>query len=186
MEFVPILDLPATRQAQVRHLRNQPEVRRFMYTSHEISEAEHARWLDQLKSNSRHAVFGVISDDQLIGAVSLSEINALQRTANWAFYLDARVQGKGIGSQVEFWLLDYAFGPAQLEKLNCEVLEVNSAVIKMHQRFGFVLEGVRRQNAMYEGKRVDVVLLGITQEEWRQQRPNLVPVIERLAGKGNQ
>jgi len=180
MRFIPLLDAGAVVQARVRLLRNQPDVRKYMYTSHEISEAEHQAWLDSLKGNARQSVFVIVDAEQAIGVVSLSAINTLQKTADWAFYLDSQVQGKGFGSLVEFWLLDHAFNAAGLEKLNCEVLQSNTAVIGMHQKFGFTLEGVRRQNILRDGQRLDVVLLGITRDEWQVKRPSLEPSIQRL------
>ena len=42
-------------------------------------------------------------------------------------------------------------------------------------------EGVRRQNVVKDGVRVDVVLLGMTKAEWLGKRPTLVPVIERIS-----
>jgi UDP-4-amino-4,6-dideoxy-N-acetyl-beta-L-altrosamine N-acetyltransferase len=182
MQFVPILDLPADRQARIRHLRNQPQVRSFMYTDHEISEAEHANWIKSLSGNTRQQVFVILIDDTPAGVVSLSAISSIHRTADWAFYLDTALQGKGLGSQVEFWMLDYAFGAAGLEKLNCEVLEINPAVIKLHQKFGFSIEGMRRENILRNGKRIGVALLGITKSEWQARRPGLLPLVERLAG----
>lgn len=182
MKFVPILELPPATQAAVRHLRNQPDVRKFMYTSHPISEAEHAQWLQSLAGNPRQSVFVVLEGETAVGVVSLSAINRAQQTADWAFYLDSAQQGKGLGSRVECWLLDRAFGAEQLQKLNCEVLQGNQAVIKMHQKFGFVIEGVRRQNILKDGERIDVVLLGITHDEWQAQRPRMIGIIERLGG----
>jgi UDP-4-amino-4,6-dideoxy-N-acetyl-beta-L-altrosamine N-acetyltransferase len=183
MNIVPILELPADQQAHVRQLRNQPDVRRFMYTDHEISEAEHLNWLEGLRSSSRQQVFVVVIEGAPVGVVSLSAINTTHRTADWAFYLDTTLQGKGLGSQVEMWMLDYAFGAAGLEKLNCEVLEINPAVIKMHQKFGFMVEGVRREHIIRDGKRVNVVLLGISKREWQTQRPNVLAAVERIAGR---
>ena len=180
MQFLPLIDACPTHQAHVRTLRNQPDVRKFMYTSHEISEQEHANWLASLQGNPRQQVFVVIKDEQAVGIVSLNAINVLHKSADWAFYLDVGLQGKGLGSVVEFWMLDYAFGVAGLEKLNCEVLAMNAAVVKMHQKFGFEIEGVRRQNVEKDGIRVDVVLLGITKEEWLNRRPALQSVIARL------
>jgi UDP-4-amino-4,6-dideoxy-N-acetyl-beta-L-altrosamine N-acetyltransferase len=181
MQFLPLTDASPAVQAHVRTLRNQPDVRKFMYTSHEISEQEHAKWLNSLQGNPRQQVFVVIKDEQAVGVVSLNAINVLHKSADWAFYLDVGLQGKGLGSVVEFWMLDYAFGVAGLEKLNCEVLAINAAVVKMHQKFGFEIEGVRRQNVVKDGVRVDVVLLGITNAEWLKKRPALVPVIERIS-----
>lgn len=180
MQFIPLLDTSHVVQAHVRTLRNQEDVRKYMYTSHEITESEHEGWLTSLKGNNRQAVFVAMSDGQAIGIVSLNSINAVQKTADWAFYLDTEIQGKGLGSIVEFWMLDYAFNEAGIEKLNCEVLETNPAVIKMHQKFGFELEGVRRKNILKDGSRIDVVLLGITKEEWKDKRPALEPLILRL------
>jgi len=165
-------------------LRNQNDVRKYMYTSHEITEEEHLRWLDSLRGNDRQRVFVVVRDGQALGVVSLNAINTAQKTADWAFYLDTALQGKGLGSIVEFWMLDYAFHEAGLEKLNCEVLETNPSVIKMHQKFGFELEGVRRKNIIKDGNRIDVILLGITKEEWKNRRPALEPLIMRLAEQG--
>ncbi|WP_347906178.1 UDP-4-amino-4,6-dideoxy-N-acetyl-beta-L-altrosamine N-acetyltransferase [Pseudomonas purpurea] len=180
MHFLPILEASAQIQAKVRELRNQEGVRQYMYTSHEISETEHEHWLRSLHGNTRQEVFVAMSGSEPLGVVSLNAINATHHTADWAFYLDASLQGKGIGSRVEFWMLDYAFGNAGLEKLNCEVLETNASVIKMHQKFGFSIEGVRRQNIIKDGARIDVVLLGITKDEWALQRNKMLAVMERL------
>ncbi|MDH0748715.1 UDP-4-amino-4,6-dideoxy-N-acetyl-beta-L-altrosamine N-acetyltransferase [Pseudomonas sp. GD03842] len=182
MQFLPLTDTPPSIQSAVRTLRNQEAVRRFMYTAHEISPTEHQQWLESLKDNPRQAVFVAIHEGVLAGVVSLNAINTTHKTADWAFYLDAQLRGKGLGSLVEFWLLDHAFNDVGLEKLNCEVLEMNTAVIKMHQKFGFQLEGVRRNNIIKEGHRVNVVLLGITKAEWLAHRPALLPLITRLSG----
>ncbi|WP_426203851.1 UDP-4-amino-4,6-dideoxy-N-acetyl-beta-L-altrosamine N-acetyltransferase [Pseudomonas sp. TWP3-1] len=181
MQFIPLTDASPTIQAHVRTLRNQEDVRKYMYTSHEISEQEHANWLSSLKGNARQQVFAVIKDELTVGVVSLNAINAQHKSADWAFYLDVNLQGKGLGSVIEFWMLDYAFDVVGLEKLNCEVLASNSAVVKMHQKFGFEVEGVRRQNVVKDGARVDVVLLGITKAEWLEKRPALVRAIERIS-----
>jgi UDP-4-amino-4,6-dideoxy-N-acetyl-beta-L-altrosamine N-acetyltransferase len=180
MQFLPLLEASPSIKAQVRVLRNQPAVRSFMYSDHEISESEHAAWLQALVDNPRQSVFVVIMAERACGVVALNAINAAHRSADWAFYLDSALQGKGVGSQVEFWLLDHAFSAAQLEKLNCEVLASNKAVIRLHQKFGFSVEGVRRQNVIKNGERIDVVLLGITRSEWAAHRPAIAAVIDRL------
>lgn len=180
MRFLPLLDASSELQAHVLNLRNQEPVRRHMYTSHEITESEHQHWLASLQGNQRQKVFVVLQNEQAIGVVSLNAINNLHRTADWAFYLDSEQQGKGLGSRVEFWMLDYSFNEAGLEKLNCEVLVTNTAVINMHLKFGFTLEGTRRKHILKEGARIDVALLGITKDEWACKRPELEPLIKRL------
>jgi UDP-4-amino-4,6-dideoxy-N-acetyl-beta-L-altrosamine N-acetyltransferase len=180
MLICPLVEASPEVQADIRLLRNQEDVRRYMYTAHEITLQEHENWLKSLQGNARQAVFVVMHDGKAAGVVSLNSINATHKTADWAFYLDTGLQGKGLGSLVEFWMLDHAFAEAGLEKLNCEVLETNPTVVKMHQKFGFVVEGVRRKNILRDGERVNVVLLGITKEEWLAHRPSVEPLIARL------
>ncbi|WP_415771400.1 UDP-4-amino-4,6-dideoxy-N-acetyl-beta-L-altrosamine N-acetyltransferase [Pseudomonas sp. LB3P38] len=180
MQLVPILEVSRQVQSRVRDLRNQPDVRQYMYTDHEISDAEHTAWLGSLPDNPRQSVFVLMLDGAVRGVVSLNAISTLHKTADWAFYLDSELQGQGLGSRLEFWLLDHAFGVAGLEKLNCEVLQSNPAVIRLHQKFGFSIEGVRRQNIIKDNVRVDVVMLGITRQEWAAQRPKMENVMARL------
>jgi len=182
ISFQPLLASTAQVQECVRHLRNQEAVRRYMYTEHEISAQEHQAWLTSLADNPRQSVFVVMVDGMARGVVSLSAIDRLHQSADWAFYLDTELQGKGLGSQVECWLLDHAFGEVGLAKLNCEVLASNPAVVRLHQKFGFTLEGVRRQNVLKDGQRLDVVLLGITAEEWQARRPEIIERLARLKG----
>ncbi|MFG0462323.1 UDP-4-amino-4,6-dideoxy-N-acetyl-beta-L-altrosamine N-acetyltransferase [Pseudomonas sp. yb_1] len=183
MLIYPLVETSREVQADLRLLRNQEDVRKYMYTSHVISSEEHETWLKSLHGNSRQSVFVIMHDGKAAGVVSLNAINVTQKTADWAFYLDAGLQGKGFGSLVEFWMLNHAFGEAGLEKLNCEVLETNPAVVKMHQKFGFSIEGVRRKNILKDGIRIDVVLMGITKEEWLAHKPTIEPLITRLQRK---
>lgn len=169
--FAALLEQDGAAVERVRQLRNEPGVRQYMYSDHEISPQEHLAWLAGLRGNASQRVWAVLHQGRVEGLVSLSAIRSAQKSAEWAFYLSPAMQGKGVGGVVEFKLLDLAFGEMGLEKLNCEVLASNPKVIEMHQKFGFRLEGVRRANVIKDGQRTDVVLLGILPAEWQEQRP---------------
>lgn len=169
--FAPLLEQGAAAIERVRELRNAPGVRKYMYSDHLISASEHAAWIASLHGNAAQQVWVVLYDGNIEGLVALQAIKAQQKSADWAFYLSQEMQGKGVGGVVEFKLLEIAFGQFGLEKLNCEVLATNPAVIEMHKKFGFQLEGMRRANVIKDGQRIDVALLGILPHEWQQQRP---------------
>ena len=38
---------------------------------------------------------------------------------------------------LEFFVIDYVFNELKLSKLNCEVIEHNDAVVRLHEKFGF-------------------------------------------------
>lgn len=181
LEFKNILDCENGLRQKVREWRNLPEIRKYMYTDRIIGEDEHAAWLEGLGKNDKNRFFIVFFDSFPIGAVSLNNINHDFKTAEWAFYIfDEGAKNKGIGAAIEAYFLDYVFEECGFEKLNCEVISSNEAVVKMHQKFGFEIEGVRRKNIVKNGTREDVVLLGILKEEWLCNRDKLTKVISRI------
>ena len=67
-------------------------------------------------------------------------------------------------------MLELAFEQLNMQKLYCEVFAFNTSVIKLHQKFGFNIEGIFKQQQKVNGKFVDVYRLGILAAEWFEQR----------------
>ena len=178
MQLIPLADLAQDQRDQIRLIRNQDAVRANMYTTHEISSEEHAAWIERVLSTDATLFFGVMLNGVLVGGASLNAIAHPHQRADWAYYLDTNQQGRGLGAALEFRFLDHVFDQTPIQKLNCEVLDSNQAVIKMHKRFGFVEEGVRRNHILRQDsagmlQRLDVHLLGITRQEWAAARAKL-------------
>jgi len=113
--------------------------------------------------------------------VLLTNINTLHKSADWAFYLNPDfLTKKGLGTLMEYYFLTYSFDNFDIEKLNCEVLEINPSVIKLHKKFGFMEEGVFRKNILKNDNRIDVYRLGILKEEWYQIKDKFIKIIERV------
>ena len=173
IELREIAKCPLDVQMLVREIRNQESVRTAMYTEHEISESEHLNWIEKLKSDVTQKVFVILKErTEPVGVVSLNAIDGLHKKADWAFYLDQEQRG-GLGAAIEYMLIVYAFENCGLEKLNCEVIETNPKVVKMHRKFAFVEEGFRRSNVVKNGIRVGVYFLGLTKEDWEKQKEKI-------------
>jgi len=153
----------------VRDVRNQESVCKSMYTEHEIPLDEHLAWVERLPSDNRKIVFVVLVDNVVSGVVSVDAIDRLHLKSDWAFYLDENIRG-GLGAALEFGLVDFVFGKLGLEKLNCEVIEINEAVVKLHKKFGFVEEGFRRENIIKNENRIGVFFLGLTKSDWEKDK----------------
>ncbi|MDG2288656.1 MAG: UDP-4-amino-4,6-dideoxy-N-acetyl-beta-L-altrosamine N-acetyltransferase [Woeseiaceae bacterium] len=153
----------------VREVRNQKSVRKSMYTEHEIPLNEHLAWVERLQHNKRQIVFIVLVDDLVSGVVSVDAIDRLHLKSDWAFYLDASARG-GLGSALEFSIIEFVFNDLELEKLNCEVIETNEAVVRLHKKFGFAEEGFRRENIIKNEERMGVFFLGLTKNDWLKNR----------------
>lgn len=147
--------------------RNHPQVRRYMYTQHEISLEEHIRWFEKAsKDPARHLL---VFEHGLtpLGFSSLHEI-ASGGIAEWGFYA-APDAPMGTGALLGQSVLRYAFTEAGLHKLCGQALAYNERSIQFHQKLGFQQEGILRQQH-FDGQHYhDVVCFGLLACEWRPQ-----------------
>ena len=161
--------------------RNSPEVAAYMYTEHQISPEEHARWFYGLAGDARRDYRIIEVDGVAAGPANFYDIDRVQGRAAWAYYLaDPSVRGKGVGGYIEFVMIERAFGELGLRKLWCEVLITNEPVWKLHQKFGFMQEALLRAHVIKAGQPVDVMGLGLLAEDWAQARPAMVERLARL------
>ena len=175
----PVVDADSV---QLLAWRNSPDVRAFMYTDHVIAPDEHARWFAAAVADPTRRYWIIEADGAGVGLANLYDIGTPDGSATWAFYLaDPAVRGKGAGAMTEYLVIEEVFGPLGLQRLWCEVLETNPAVIKLHKRFGFVEEARLAERAVKDGAAVDAIGLALSRERWADVRPAMV---ERLAGMG--
>lgn len=156
--------------------RNSPNVRTNMYTRHEISLSEHLAWWERIKQRTDQKYFMYEFMDTPVGIIAFTDIDTVNRNSFWAFYASPAAP-KGAGSKMEFLALEHAFGKLDLQKLCCEVLVFNSAVIKLHQKFGFKVEGIFREQHRLDESYIDIYRLGILASEWQKGRDSMLSKI---------
>jgi len=147
--------------------RNLEEVRRNMYSSHEISSDEHQVWFEKTLKDPSKQYFIFKMDGELCGVIGFVDVNMKTRSASWAFY-SGNIVTRGIGSQMEIAALSYAFDKLKLQKLSCEVLEFNKPVIKFHRKHGFKVEGIFKKHFLKDGHYWDVFRLAIFAKDWER------------------
>jgi UDP-4-amino-4,6-dideoxy-N-acetyl-beta-L-altrosamine N-acetyltransferase len=156
--------------------RNASNVRLNMYTRHIISLEEHMAWWKRTQLSTDRQYFMYEKNGEPTGIVSFTNIDPANKNASWAFYAAPQAP-KGTGTRMEWLAIEYAFNVLGLHKLHCEVLAFNEPVIKLHQKFGFRVEGVLRQHHKVEDNFVDIYKLGILFNEWAEKSS---PMKERI------
>ena len=147
MEFKNITTVSAELQMLVLTWRNHVDIRTCMYTGSIISQQTHQLWLDNLKEDGSIYVFIAFKDGMAIGITSISSVNISHKTAEWGFYLTPEyLMKKGYGSEMNYHFLNFIFDNFEIAKLTSKVLGTNLPAIKLHKKFGFIEEGLRRQN----------------------------------------
>lgn len=172
----------ASDSARMLAWRNQPDVARWMYSDHQITEDEHAGFMARVLTDPSVRYWILEFEGRPVGLAGLVDISQIHRKATLVHYLaDASVRGVGLGAFVEAWLLDQTFRVLQLNKLCCEVLLENEGAWRMHVGFGFTREALLRAHVWKGGEPRDVVALGILASEWAAGRETSVA---RLRARG--
>lgn len=112
-----------------------------------------------------------LDDDRLLGDIGLYVIH------NWgprdAFVGlgigDRENWGKGYGTDAMNVALRYAFTELNLRRVTLNVFEYNPRAIRSYEKTGFQHEGRLRQALLRDGKRWDMLYMGIMREEWMEK-----------------
>jgi len=133
-----------------------------------VHEADHAAWFDAVRARDDVVIFGIrlVDGDDLIGSCQLLAIDPLHRTAELQIRIGvAAARGRGHGSEAVGLLLRHGFGDLGLERVQLTVFADNEAALRTYAKAGFTREGTLRSAAEIDGRRRDVVVMGILREE---------------------
>lgn len=76
---------------------------------------------------------------------------------------------KGYGTQAMRMLMRFGFAELNLFRISAHVPEYNEAAIALLKKFGFVEEVRRREALDRDGRRWDLFVFGLLQDEWANQ-----------------
>jgi RimJ/RimL family protein N-acetyltransferase len=109
-----------------------------------------------------------LADDRFVGFVSLWVGNWASAEGRVGIGIgEAADRGRGYGTEAMQLLLRYAFAELNLARVGLEAFAANQGAIRSYQKAGFTLEGVQREWAQRDGRRVDVVSMGILRQEYQ-------------------
>lgn len=144
--------------------RNHLEVRRYMYTDHEIPWEEHCAWFERASTDPLRQLLIYELKGQGAGFVSFTERTS-GGIAEWGFYL-APNSPKGMGRTLGRAALDHAFRVLKLHKVCGQALGFNERSIRFHIGMGFVQEGVLRKQHFDGEVYHDIYHFGLLSGEW--------------------
>jgi len=112
-----------------------------------------------------------LADDVLIGEMVLSVVNWSGRDAFVGLSIGERDNwSKGYGTDMMKVLLRFAFTEINLWRVSLGVFEYNPRAIRSYEKAGFHHEGRQRGFLHREGKRWDMLFMGILRDEWVQMQ----------------
>ncbi len=145
--------------------RNHPDVRRYMYTQHEITLDEHQCWFERTLPDPKKHLLIFEVNQQPLGFVNFNETGN-GGIADWGFYV-APDGPKGSGRKLGCAALSHAFTQLKLHKVCGQALAYNQRSILFHQSLGFQQEGMLRDQHFDSERYHHVICFGLLSHEWQ-------------------
>ena len=147
---------------------NDPDVNKTLFVDDKLDLDKSIEWFERTKDDDSRRDF-IIENAQAepIGVVSLVHINKVHATAEIYIVIGEKDHwGKGVMLEAESLIIGWAFQTLKLEKIYADSFASNIASIITMKKIGFKIEGTLRKERLQQGRRVDIIRLGLLKEEF--------------------
>jgi len=104
---------------------------------------------------------------EIIGLVSLEQINKRSKNAELGYWLAKRYWGKGYMSEAVRLTVRYGFRKMKLVRIYARVMHPNVASTRLLEKVGFTYEGRMRKMVFKNGRWMDDLRYGMLREEFK-------------------
>lgn len=137
-----------------------------------LSEKKEKEWIekvmDEQNVNSHFFAIRSLADDGLLGLIDLFVDSWPARNTYVGIGIGEReFWGKGYGTDAMNAILRYAFVELNMNRVTLIVFDYNPRAIRSYEKVGFRHEGRIRSYLNKEGKRWDMLSMGVLREEWK-------------------
>jgi len=148
---------------------NDPEINRTLVVTERFELDKSIQWFKTACKDPSRRDF-VIETDQgdPIGLIGLLHIDKTHSTAEIYIVIGCKgYWGKGVMLEAENLLIGWAFENLNLYKIWAPSLAENVASIITMKKLGFKIEGILREDKFLNGRRVDMMQLGLLRKEFK-------------------
>lgn len=121
-------------------------------------------WFAALGKDRTRVYFAIRTrvDSRLVGYLSIRDIHPIFRVAELGITIGALAdRGHGFGTEAVRLALNYCWNQLDLERVTLHVYGGNPRALHCYREAGFVEEGVMRRAAYFDGRRMDIAILGV-------------------------
>ncbi len=146
--------------------RNDPEVRKYMYSQAEIGIREHKAWFETCQEDKATHLLILESAGERCGFSKLSQWRG-GPVAEWGFYV-APDAAKGTGTRLGTAVLNHAFQVLKFSKVFAQTLAFNMRTLAYNEKMGFRLEGIWRDHFFDGVNHHSIHCFGLLADEWQK------------------
>ncbi|MFI1353138.1 GNAT family N-acetyltransferase [Streptomyces sp. NPDC020898] len=153
----------------IAEIVEDPEVIRFTFEPGTVITLDRLRsWYGSRSAQTDRLDLAVTdrATGELVGEVVLYEWDPVGRSCTFRTLLGPRGRGRGLGTEATRLIVAYGFEQLGLHRIELEAYAHNRRALRVYEKVGFVVEGVRREVQLREGEWADAVLMAILDHEW--------------------
>ena len=116
-----------------------------------------------MDTDSKNLILAVTINrgSEVLGRVSLENIDHLNQSAEFKIFIFHKNQGSGYGFEASELIIKHGFEELNLHRIYCGTLDNNIGFQKLADKIGFEKEGLRKEAVFKGGKWHDVIEYGI-------------------------
>ncbi|MCM1175980.1 MAG: GNAT family N-acetyltransferase [Blautia sp.] len=122
---------------------------------------------DMLSANEDETfAFAITADNKVIGSIGVfRQENIHRQTAELGYYISEEYWGKGIMTEAVKQICEYVFSKSDIIRIYAEPFAYNIASCRVLEKAGFEYEGTLRNNAVKNGKVIDMKMYSLLKAE---------------------
>ncbi len=116
-------------------------------------------------------------DGALAGTINTHTCDRRNGTFRYGLGVRREYQRRGYAREAILLVLRHFFGELRYQKVGATVYDFNAPSIRLHERLGFRQEGRLRRELFTAGRYHDILLFGLTAEEFASAHPLYAPTV---------
>jgi RimJ/RimL family protein N-acetyltransferase len=152
--------------------------RRIDFVWPPTSRARARQWADEVsKRTPEDDAFAfeieALEDGALVGHIGVHDCDRRVGAFSYGLAVLPEHQRRGYASEAILLVARYFFQELRYQKVNARVFSFNTPSLALHDKLGFVCEGAVRRMVYTGGQYYDIVLFGMTSEEFAERYAEL-------------
>jgi RimJ/RimL family protein N-acetyltransferase len=156
---------PDDAAAYVGAFADDPDLARDRGLDRVPDEAAVLSWTEVTEDFAELAIADA-GDDALLGSVILYSVSWRHRWGEFGYWLVPGARGRGLATRAAGLALRWMFEDLGLERAQLVTTPDNAGSLGVARRLGFVEEGLLRGRDIEDGRRIDVVILGLLRSDY--------------------
>jgi RimJ/RimL family protein N-acetyltransferase len=120
---------------------------------------------EKLKKKEEYSL-GIEINNEIVGMVSLFNINYKNKNAELGYWIGKPFRGKGYATEAAKLIIDFGFKKLGFIRIFAKLNHENAESAKVLERLGFKYEGRLRKHRFQNGRYCDELRYGLLEEEF--------------------